>query len=484
MSDLSKQAAFLSLADFVRFFLKTVIGIALARLLSPADLGSYRQLFLIYSTLAGVMLLGFPQSMQYFLPKAKSLNEQIRLISRTLCVVSILGIVSAALIYLLRNSIASMFNNPALAELLPLYCLYPIFMFITQIYSSVMLGLKESRKSAWFLIYGIVCDLILVLAAAIFWNDLSIIVWALLISAVLQWMYALWCLRDFSRPGQTDLFAGFKEQLAYTVPLGLSLLVGILSVQLDKLMISGFFNPESFAIFSLGAMELPLIGIVINSVNSILLPNLSAMDKQTLSSVYSASVRKNAIIVFPLAVVFYLFAAEFITFVYGSIYLESAVYFKIYLLLLPLRVATYGIIFQARGRTKLVMYDALLMLGLNALLNYLLIRSWGMQGAAWATVIVSWLILLVYLWQIKYCLAFRISSLFPIKSLFLNLCAAVIPIFAVIYLAPCIKVSFWRMILGGSLYAVLYLALALIMKVIKAYDIAFAKDLILGLIKR
>jgi len=484
LSDLSKQAAFLSLADFIRFFLKTVIGIALARLLSPADLGSYRQLFLIYSTLAGVMLLGFPQSMQYFLPRTKSIEEQIRLISRTLCVVSILGIVSAALIYLLRYNIASVFNNPVLAELLPLYSLYPIFMFITQIYSSVMLGLKESRKSAWFLIYGIVCDLILVLAAAIFWNDLSVIVWALLISAVLQWLYALWCLRDMNRPGQTDLFAGFKEQLAYTVPLGLSLLVGILSVQLDKLMISGFFNPESFAIFSLGAMELPLIGIVINSVNSILLPNLSAMDKQTLSSVYSASVRKNAIIVFPLAVVFYLFAAEFITFVYGITYLESAVYFKIYLLLLPLRVATYGIIFQARGRTKLVMYDALLMLGLNALLNYVMIRAWGMQGAAWATVIVSWLILLVYLWQIKYCLAFRISSLFPLKSLFLNLCAAMIPIFAVLHLAPHITVSFWRMILGGSLYAVLYLALALIMKVIKAYDIAFAKDLILGLIKR
>ncbi|MCD8480520.1 MAG: hypothetical protein LRZ88_10070 [Candidatus Cloacimonetes bacterium] len=69
MTNLSRQAALLSMADFFRFFLKTIIGIALARLLSPQDLGSYRQLFLIYSTLAGVLLLGFPQSMQYSCPK-------------------------------------------------------------------------------------------------------------------------------------------------------------------------------------------------------------------------------------------------------------------------------------------------------------------------------------------------------------------------------------------------------------------------------
>jgi len=40
MSELSKQAGILSLSEFFRFFIKTLIGIALARLLSPADLGT------------------------------------------------------------------------------------------------------------------------------------------------------------------------------------------------------------------------------------------------------------------------------------------------------------------------------------------------------------------------------------------------------------------------------------------------------------
>ena len=111
MNDLSKQAGLLSLADFTRFFIKTLIGIALARLLSPADLGSYRQLFLIYSTLSGILMLGFPQSMLYFLPKAGSSKEIKALVNRTVNVISILALLCAAIIFFSRNQIARSFNN-------------------------------------------------------------------------------------------------------------------------------------------------------------------------------------------------------------------------------------------------------------------------------------------------------------------------------------------------------------------------------------
>lgn len=484
MSELSKQAGLLSLADFFRFLLKTIIGIALARLLSPQDLGTYRQLFLVYSTLAGILLLGLPQSMQYFLPKTHDLKERIRLITRTLNVVSLLGVICAAIIYLARHQIARTFNNPELSQLLPIYSIYPIFIFVTQIYSSIMLGLKAPMKSASFLIFAVICDLVIVLGIAVMSRNLNLIVWGVVLSAFLQWLYALWCLRSLNNAWALSNFEGFKEQLAYTIPLGLSLLVGVMSVQLDKLMISGFFTPAQFAIFSLGAMELPLIGILINSVNAILLPNLSALDKSSMSDIYSASVRKNAIFVFPLAVVFFLFAEEFITFIYGPFYLESAVFFRIYLLLLPLRVATYGIIFQARGKTRLIMLDAIIMLGLNIVLNYLLIQAWGMQGAAWATVIVSWLILLVYLWQIKYSLKMQLRRLFPVPSMLLNLLAAILPAILVVPLAAQVQHSFGRMILGGTLYVLLYFAIAWLMRVIKPYDLALAVDIAKALINR
>jgi O-antigen/teichoic acid export membrane protein len=484
VSDLSRQAGLLSLADFIRFFIKTLIGIALARMLSPTDLGSYRQLFLIYGTLSGVIMLGFPQSMLYFLPKAANDDAIKRIVSRTLSVITLLALLCALLIWFGKDFIARSFNNPALSTLLPIYSIYPLFIFVTQIYSSVMLGLKQARKSAWFSIFSISCDFVLVLGTALIFRDMRYIVWAIVVSAFVQWLWAHLGLRSLRTSLSVQTFAGFKDQLAYTIPLGLSLLVGVLSVQLDKLMISGFFKPEEFAVFSLGAMELPLIGILINSVNSILLPNLSATDPHSLSTLYRASVRKNAIIVFPMATVFFLFATEFIVFVYGSIYASAALYFRIYLLILPLRVATYGIVFQALGKTKLVMMDSVIMLILNAGLNYFLIRAYGMKGAAYATVAVSWLIVLVYLWQMRFCLKLKLLSLFPPLSLALNLLAAIVPILFVIPVSGLIRNSFWRMIGGGSLYTVCYLLAALGLKVIKPYDIQLARDFALGILRR
>lgn len=484
MSKLSQQAGFLSLADFLRFFIKTLIGIALARLLSPADLGSYRQLFLIYSTLSGILMLGFPQSMLYFIPKAKSPDEVKRLVGRTINVISLLALVCALLILATRNLIAESFSNPDLSRLLIIYSLYPIFLFVTQLYSSVLLGLKEPLRSARFTIFAILCDLIIVLGIALWTRDIVMITFGVVISAFIQWLWAALRLRQYRGDFGRDSFAGFKEQLYYTIPLGLSLLIGVLSVQLDKLMISGFFKPEDFAVFSLGAMELPLIGILINSVNAILLPNLSSVDKNQLSSMYSASIRKNALIIFPLASVFFIFATEFMVFIYGAIYAEAAVYFRIYLLLLPLRVATYGIVFQAMGRTKLVMIDAVIMLVLNAGLNLFLIRIWGMRGAAYATVMVSWLILVVYLLQMRFQLGLRLLALFPILRLLKTLAVAILAaILTLISLSPSLQ-GFWRLALGSILYFALYVPLAFVSKVLLPCDLILVRDFSLSLIQR
>ena len=65
MSELPKQAGILSATEFFRLAIKAVIGIALAHLLTPSELGSYRQLFLIYTTFSTLLLLGIPQSMLY-----------------------------------------------------------------------------------------------------------------------------------------------------------------------------------------------------------------------------------------------------------------------------------------------------------------------------------------------------------------------------------------------------------------------------------
>jgi hypothetical protein len=107
-----------------------------------------------------------------------------------------------------------------------------------------------------------------------------------------------------------------------------------------------------------------------------------------------------------------------------------------------------------------------------------------MVGAAIATVIVSWLIVIVYLLQMRYSLGFKLLSMFPLKSMLINLCAALLPVIIVLPVSGFITHTFLRMFLGGSLYMLLYFAIARVLKVIKPCDIDLALSFVSGIWKR
>ncbi len=68
-------------------------------------------------------------------------------------------------------------------------------------------------------------------------------------SAFLQWLYAQITLNEFKEKKVRFDFASVKEQMNYALPLGYPLLLGMLSIQLDKLMISGFFRRKLVCCF-------------------------------------------------------------------------------------------------------------------------------------------------------------------------------------------------------------------------------------------
>lgn len=474
-ADRSKQAGMLTTAEFIRFGFKSLVGILLARILIPAELGSYRQLFLIYSTFSTLLLLGIPQSVLYFLPKLRHIDSKREFISRAVNLVSILAFAFGLGIFLLRGFIARIFNNPQLDLLLIIYAVYPLFMFITQIYSQIMLGLKQPAKTAIFTLFSVVADFVLILGVALLTRDLYYIVLAVMVSALLQWGFAHFQLRHYITRASFDP-SFYQEVFQYSLPLGLASIVGMLSVQLDKLVISGFFTPAQYAVFSIGAMELPLISILTRSVNSILLPHISA-EPARMTEVYRAAVRKNALIIFPLAALGLVFAKPLITLLYTDTYLASVPFFRVYLLNLPLRVATYGILFMATGKTRYIMANALITLGLNLALNLVLVRLIGMMGAVIATVAVSWISVGIYLFWIRRKLQLDLAQLFPLKALLktaLVASASALPAYAVLWI---LGRGWIPQIVSLLLYLAAFMLLGKALNAILPYDIDYAKQL-------
>lgn len=413
MKDRAQQAGLITLAEFFRFGVKSVVGVLLARLITPAELGSYRQLFLIYTTVSTLMMMGIPQSLLYFLPKYDSVAQKRLHVSRIKDISFVLSLLFALGLVLFRGWIAAGFNNPALAKLLLVYALYPVFMFSSSLYSYVMLGQSNAASAARFTIFSISTDALLIMGTALISRDLNLIVAAVVAASSLQWLYSRIKLKSYTAPPSLDV-PFYKRQFAYALPLGLSSIIGMLSIQLDKFVISAFFDPASFAVFSIGAMELPFISILTNSVNSVLLPGISsAPDKSSMSDIFRAAVRKNAIFIFPIALLCYLYAPQIITILYTDVYNGAIPYFRVYLYLLPLRIATFGMIFMALGKTRVILWNAVFTLVCNLILNLILVRRYGMMGAAVATVIMTALSVLLYIVLIRFQIGLSLSRLIP-----------------------------------------------------------------------
>ncbi len=485
MKSMTRTAGMLSGVESLRFVLRAVIGIALARMLSLEDYGSYRQLFLIYTTFSTIMFVGIPQSMMYFIPKLKLDTEKPEYISRIVDLISILGILFGLLILIFGGKIAVSFDNPELKKLLVLFAAYPVFMFVNQIYTFIMLGLKRTESVMRFSLLGVSCDLLLILGAAIFTKNLTMIVLAVLLSAFIQWIYVRFQLRAYISPYKWD-FSFYKSQLRYSLPLGLSSIIGILAIQLDKIVISGVFTPAQFAVFSIGAMELPFIGILNSSVNSVILPHLSASgDKDEAVRVYRRSIRKNALLIFPVAVLSFILAADVLALLYGNDYSAAAPYFRIYLCTMLVRIATYGILFQALAKPKFILYNAIFTLVGNLILNLILVRTaLGMIGPAVATVLITYASTALYLRWIHTKLGMNLNLMFPWKQLGRTMFAAVLAGLPVLVMLLYVQSFIIRIMAGGILYLAAYLVLGRFADAIITNDIDSIKAFVLEMLHK
>ncbi len=486
MSDRISRTRVLAVGNFSRLFIKTAIALILVRILTKEAYGSYRHLFLIYQTISSILFLGLPQSLLYFIPRLihKDDTDLRKVLTQTLTILLGLGVLFALGTIILRNQIASFLNNPQLPPLLVLFFIYPVFMFISQFYQSALLGFERSGKAAFFGVLSVALDAVFILGTAFYTRDLMWIVGGIVISAVIQWIYAQVGLRKIFKPDFHFDGTLLKEQLDYAIPVGFANIIGLLSTQIDKVVISNYFTPDIFAVFSVGATEIPLISVLIVTVNNILLPALTRMDpekdRDKIEEIYSGAARKNALIIFPIVIFFFIFARDFLVMLYSEKYASALPFFRIYLLILFLRVTTLSVLLKSYGLTRVLLWFSILTLALNILLNIVFINLFGITGPAWATVLIVYMIFSFYLWVIYRKLGFNLPRLFSLRNLFRTL-----------ILSVCIGIPFWFLIpwelnpwikFPGLfiVYAGLFYLFGRIFGIVRDYD----RDIILDAIRK
>jgi O-antigen/teichoic acid export membrane protein len=433
-------------------------GVVLARILSLEDFATYRQTFLAYNFAAPLLTLALPLALYYFLPREPEKERTV--LAGNLLLLAGMGMVFTMFLLLGgAKLLAWHFNNPSLEATLKILAPYPLFALPSSALEACLVAKDRVKELA---IYNVFSRL--VLGSAVIGSCfvlrrpealvlVNVGMTGLLLPPSL-WLMFRACGGSMRWPQAEMLWAMVK----YSVPLGLATILGTLTLQLSNVVVSTMCSQAEFAIYSVGAFELPLIGIVTGSITTVVLAEMTKLCQQgkkaeALQLFRGAAVRSAAILL-PAFVFFLAMAGPLIDCLYSAKYHESIVPFRLYLFTLPVRIVTYGAALMALGYSRKILFRSVVDLLLSAVLCAAAVWLLGYLGA------VVGMLVTLYLWNVPFNLTtiargFGVRACealpFPALGKVLLISAVFLPL-PLLSLVPNSIPSWARLVIAGAVY--------------------------------
>ncbi len=350
-----------------------ILGIILVRLISQDTLGTFRQVFLAERFLAGLIALQIGSSLYYFIPKLSSDKQRALVLQSTLVSLFMAGL-TFLVMFFASDYVARLFSNPLIAPLIKICAFYPFASRVIELIPAYMISTDRPVRAGVFTLLASIGHMGSVVIAFAAGADLATVIWCSIIAQGLVATAGFFDMVRLSPKGSLKLDWGLVwQQMVYVYPLLITSLVGVLNLQFGKLLISTFFSPAEYAIYSCGAFELPIISLLTASLASAMMPNLVRLGQEgktaDMMHIWQEGARKCSLIIMPCFAFFLVTANDLMVFLYGASYVGAAGPFCVYLFLLPIRVVVYATVFRALGQTRYIAISAVVNLLLNMLIS-------------------------------------------------------------------------------------------------------------------
>jgi O-antigen/teichoic acid export membrane protein len=404
----------------------------LARIVPKAQIATYQQLTLLYGIVAPLFLGGVPAALLYFIPRATDAETRTVWIVRAYIILTAMGLVAVGVTFSIRGVLSRAFNNPELDTALALYAPFLLCAFIAAVGPPALVACRRARAAAFLNAAVGACVLAGSTIAALISPTGTSLALGLTIAGIVLAVYSVTVVwRTVGLRGHDPhRYRGMRELLSYGLPLALSGLAGTLGFQIDRVVVGSSFPPATFAIYALGAVEIPIGLLIGQAVTTVLVPTMSIRwrdgDRVGMVTVWRAAMCKTSTILFPLFTFLLVMAADVVRTLYGSGYAASVPVFRIYLFLIPMRVATWGVIPQAVGRTRLILGASVVILISNATIAISLVHPLGIIGAALAGPISTLIAAGYFLVCARAITGFKIRKLVPVGELSGTMLVAVV----------------------------------------------------------
>ena len=377
----------------VAFAIGVALPILLARKLTPGSLGLYKQVFLVVTTALNVIPLSFGMNVYYFLPRERERRGPV--VFNTVLILCAAGVLASLLVTLWPGMLSLVSKEPEIRLYAPLIGA-TILLWIPCTLVEILPIANQELKLAMIVSIGAqILRTGLFLAAAIFWGTVSSLIWAAVIyGALVAGAFLYYLVLRF--PGfwrHLDLGL-LGEQLSYATPLGLMGIAWYFQTDLHNYLVSNQFGAAAFAVYSIGCFQLPVLQLVSEATNSVLISQMAALQRDNRTDQILAlslrSMRKLAAVLFPVYAFLMVVGYEFIEFLFSERYQASWPIFRINLTLLPLGVLLLDPIMRAYADYRYIVLRVKVALFLVLLAEmWWAIPRYGMIGAISSVVIIG-----------------------------------------------------------------------------------------------
>jgi O-antigen/teichoic acid export membrane protein len=377
-----------------------------------------------------------------------------------------MGLLYAVFIALGGNHLlARRFSNPAIVNTLAYLVPLPIVMLPAGLLASVMVVQNRVNKLS---IYNVLTSLLMasgIIAACLLWKTPESMVLMRVGISVVIGLFAIGMMfqavpRDDWRPRWSNM----KTMVAFSIPLVLAGALGAMSIQLDKIIVSAMCTPEAFAVYSTGALEIPLVGIITGSISNVLVVDFrkayAGQDYVEALRLYHLVPIKTSLFLFPLMVYLALAAKPFICVLFSGKYAASTTAFMIYLLMIPSNTILLGGL-AAVGKSKIVLRNTAIGLAVNLAFSVILVNLFGYIGAVVGTILALGLWFIPsFLYEIAQSLETTLWQVYPWKAVGRNLILAVtaaVPTAVALWLLRN-NAQIVQLLVSSIIYGIAYLA--------------------------
>lgn len=390
---LTGYVSWLMAAKTLVFLFNLALPILLVRRLDLTEFGIYKQLFLVIGTSVVVLPLGFAMNAYYFLPREPDRRAQT--VWNIFLINLLIGGLACAALTLRPELLGIIFHQSGLTGYANVMGVVIMLWILSSAIEIIPIAQGEMKFASVMIMSVQLTRTSIYLAAVIVFGTVRALLYAAVLQGTLQTIVLCWYMRSrFGHFWRRPDFGLLRRQLSYAVPLGLAGLLYTMQTDLHDYFVSNRLGAAVFAIYAVGTVDLPLVNLLQEATNAVLIPHVSELqhlnDNRGILLLMARATRKLAAAYFPVYAFLFVAAPEVISLVFTRRYLASVPVFLINLTLLLSGTLLLDPLFRAFQDQRFflirvrVVLCALLVAGL-----WYGIRHFGGIGAITTVVIIS-----------------------------------------------------------------------------------------------